>query len=144
MSDLKRLLYAAMTAATSLLTGVTSAAAAPSIKVAVMGVASNEGDILVALYDQAGWRGAALDRARAAAKSGTTIVSLAAPTPGIYGIKLFHDVNGNGKLDTNLVGIPTEPIGFSNDAPVHFGPPQFADAAFEVSADRAEQTITLK
>lgn len=144
MLNLTNTFSAAMIAAASMLAGVPGAAAGPSIKIAVTGVASNEGYILVALYDQAGWRGAALDRARSTAKSGTTTVLLAAPAPGTYGIKLFHDVNGNGKLDTNLTGIPTEPVGFSNNAPVHFGPPQFADAAFEVGADGAEQTIALK
>jgi uncharacterized protein (DUF2141 family) len=144
MSNLTNALSAAMIAGASMLAGATGAAAGPSIKIAVTGVASNEGYILVALYDQAGWRGAALDRTRAVAKSGTTTVSLEAPVPGTYGIKLFHDVNGNGKMDTNLAGFPTEPVGFSNDAPVRFGPPQFADAAFEVGAAGAEQTISLK
>ena len=28
---------------------------------------------------------------------------------GIYGIQVFHDENGNGELDANLLGIPKEP-----------------------------------
>jgi hypothetical protein len=27
----------------------------------------------------------------------------------------FHDENGNGRLDKNFLGVPTEPYGFSND-----------------------------
>jgi uncharacterized protein (DUF2141 family) len=47
--------------------------------------------------------------------------------PGTYGVSLFHDQNGNGRLDKSL-GIPNEGYGFSRDAPVQFGPPKF-DAA---------------
>ena len=35
--------------------------------------------------------------------------------PGNYAIAVFHDLNGNGKLDRNLIGLPSEPYGFSND-----------------------------
>lgn len=35
---------------------------------------------------------------------------------GSYGVIAFHDINGNEKLDTNMIGIPTEPYGFSNNA----------------------------
>ena len=35
--------------------------------------------------------------------------------PGPYAIAVFHDLNGNGKLDRNFIGLPSEPYGFSND-----------------------------
>ena len=34
--------------------------------------------------------------------------------PGEYAFCVYHDINSNGELDTNLVGIPKEPFGFSN------------------------------
>ena len=34
--------------------------------------------------------------------------------PGEYALCVYHDINSNGELDTNLVGIPKEPFGFSN------------------------------
>lgn len=54
--------------------------------------------------------------------------------PGTYAVKLFHDENDNGKLDTNFLGIPSEGYGFSNNGGA-FGPSSFADAAFSVAAD---------
>jgi uncharacterized protein (DUF2141 family) len=33
---------------------------------------------------------------------------------GEYVVSLFQDVNFNGKLDTNIFGIPKEPIGITN------------------------------
>ena len=62
--------------------------------------------------------------------------------PGAYAIKLFHDANGNGKLDSNLLGLPQEGYGFSNNAG-HFGPASFSEAAVLVSAD-TQITIRLR
>jgi len=47
---------------------------------------------------------------------------------GEYVIAVYHDENENGKLDKNLVGIPKEAYGFSNDARGIFAPPTFSDA----------------
>lgn len=62
---------------------------------------------------------------------------------GIYAISIFHDENDNGKLDTNFIGIPTEPYGFSNNAKGMFGPPDFKDCQVEVAAGKKEIVITL-
>ena len=65
-------------------------------------------------------------------KAGGAFAGLAA---GRYVIKSFADENGNEKLDTNLVGLPTERYGFSNDAKGRMGPPSFDAAAVKVDAD---------
>ncbi len=61
---------------------------------------------------------------------------------GEYAIRVMHDVNGNDELDTNLVGIPTEPYGVSNNAKGHFGPPRWADVRFQLTSD-VTQVIKL-
>jgi uncharacterized protein (DUF2141 family) len=33
---------------------------------------------------------------------------------GTYAVVVFHDENDNGEIDHNLVGLPIEPLGFSN------------------------------
>jgi uncharacterized protein (DUF2141 family) len=63
--------------------------------------------------------------------------------PGRYAISLFHDENGNHRLDKHLM-IPREGYGFSRDAPVRFSPPRFAQAAFAVDAGPARQTIRMR
>lgn len=63
--------------------------------------------------------------------------------PGRYGVKAFHDLDGNGRMDANPFGIPTEPFAFSNDAKGNMGPPKWADAAFEVSAAGVVHTIKI-
>lgn len=55
--------------------------------------------------------------------------------PGRYAVRVFADENGNGKLDTNLMGMPTERYGFSNDAKGNRAAPGFDAAAISVDAD---------
>ena len=62
---------------------------------------------------------------------------------GRYAISLLHDENGNGKPDMALM-IPREGFGFSRDAPARFGPPRFANAAFEVTQGEVHQTIRMR
>jgi uncharacterized protein (DUF2141 family) len=68
-----------------------------------------------------------------------TYTSLA---PGTYAIKVFHDMDGNGKLNTSWIGWPQEPYGFGNDAPVQMGPPAFKLAAISVGG--GERTVLVK
>jgi uncharacterized protein (DUF2141 family) len=49
---------------------------------------------------------------------------------GVYGISAFHDENKDGKLDTNLVGYPTEEYCASNNARNLMSAPSFSDAKF--------------
>lgn len=62
---------------------------------------------------------------------------------GSYAISLFHDENGNGRLDKRLM-IPREGFGFSRDAPVRLGPPRFASAVFAVGRETPGQTIRMR
>ncbi|MEQ9468110.1 MAG: DUF2141 domain-containing protein [Ekhidna sp.] len=62
---------------------------------------------------------------------------------GFYAISIFQDENGNGKLDSNFMGIPTEPYAFSNNAKGMFGPPSFEDCRFEVAQGGNEIVIRL-
>ena len=52
--------------------------------------------------------------------------------PGEYAIAVFHDENGNGKMDKHLFGIPKEPYGFSNNFRPRFSAPSFSDCEFNV------------
>lgn len=60
---------------------------------------------------------------------------------GTYAAATFHDENGNGKLDNNFFGVPTEGTGASNNATGFFGPPKFREAKFVLSRDTA---ITIR
>lgn len=63
--------------------------------------------------------------------------------PGTYALAVVHDENMNGKLDTNLLGIPKEGYGFSNDAKALLGAPTFSAASFPYDGQYLELTISL-
>lgn len=62
---------------------------------------------------------------------------------GTYAISLFLDVDGNGKLSTNFLGIPTEKYAFSNNVKPAFRPASFNESKFTVQGDKS-MTIKLK
>lgn len=49
---------------------------------------------------------------------------------GKYAVSVAYDEDGNGKLNTGFLGIPSELVGFSNNAKGSFGPPSFHKASF--------------
>jgi uncharacterized protein (DUF2141 family) len=78
------------------------------------------------------------------AKADTTELLIPNIPAGEYAVAVFADMNGNGILDSNFIGIPKEPVGVSRDAKGGFGPPSFADAAFKVGDGATALTIELK
>ncbi len=58
-------------------------------------------------------------------------------------LAVVHDENMNGKLDTNLLGIPKEGYGFSNDAKASLGAPTFSAASFPYEGKNLELKISL-
>jgi uncharacterized protein (DUF2141 family) len=124
--------------------GVASAAAA-ELRVTVRGLESVEGDVKVGLYATP----EAFDKRERTfgelvpAKAGEVVVVFRDLPPGRYGVAAIHDLNGNGKLDTNLLGFPTEPYGFGNDAKINFAPPAFDDMAVTVGTSLTETKVDL-
>jgi uncharacterized protein (DUF2141 family) len=114
------------------------------VRVTVTNVSNHKGTIVAALYDERTWDGARIASARADANADVVELVLLAPASGKYGVRLYQDVNGDGAMGKNLLGIPTEPFGISNNANIQFGPPSFGDAAFEVRAPGASQSIKLR
>jgi uncharacterized protein (DUF2141 family) len=114
-----------------------SSARAADLSVTVSEGPATPATLYVALFDSA--EAMAADKPLASQtlpmRDGSAkLVFLGLPA-GRYALKSFADENGNGKLDTNLVGLPTERYGFSNDAKGRMGPPAFDAAAVPVDAD---------
>lgn len=61
---------------------------------------------------------------------------------GTYAIAFYQDLNNNGQLDKNPLGIPKEPYAFSNDIRPKLKAPTFNDCKFDYSA--TENTIAVK
>jgi uncharacterized protein (DUF2141 family) len=120
-----------------------SAEPAAKLSLTVTGIKEAKGALMIAVFDEAGY-----GKDKSVAAAAVPVTALTASTtfdlpPGRYGIKMFHDVDGDGKMATNPFGMPIEPFGFSNNAPAQFGPATWQDAAFVVPAAGAAQTIDL-
>jgi uncharacterized protein (DUF2141 family) len=76
----------------------------------------------------------------AARKSAVVLTNL---DPGQYAVILFHDENGNGKLDQNVLGVPNEPYGFSNNVQGFLGPSAFREALMQITASDKVARIVL-
>ena len=113
-----------------------------TLSVQVEGVRSDAGYIMLAVYDQADSflkNGKAIMGVRAKAVSGITEVHIDDLPEGEYALAIYHDENGNEELDTNWLGIPKEPLGFSNSKMKTFGPPKFKECAFFFKEDKQIQ-----
>ncbi len=68
-------------------------------------------------------------------KSGKLVFILQNLSPKVYAVSVIHDLDSDGELDTGFLGIPSEPVGMSNNAKGRFGPPSFKQCSFELNAD---------
>lgn len=109
-----------------------------TISVHVNNVGSNEGHIKVAVYDSDDsflsfehvYRGSSV-----VAQKGQVSLEMQGFPSGEYALAVFHDENGNGRLDTNWLGIPKEKVAFSNAKMKTFGPPKYKECAFKVTSN---------
>jgi uncharacterized protein (DUF2141 family) len=117
---------------------------AQELEVIVKNIKSDKGVLMIGLFNSEKtftkeiWKGERPD-----AKIGEVKVVFKNVPPGSYAISIFHDENSNGKLDANLMGIPKEGIGFSNDAMGTFGPPSFEKAKIVIPGNKSV-FVTLK
>ncbi len=118
------------------------------IRLIVSDVRSDRGTITADLHgdrpEEFLKKGAKILRVREPAEAGRVALCLPAPGPGTYAIGLYHDENGNKRLDKNFLGIPVEPLGVSNNPAFFFGPPSHADSAFLVGPEGTTLEIVLK
>ena len=103
------------------------------LTILIRDVRSPDGLVRVGLFDNAESfpRGDAVARDQVEASMGMVVLTFPNLPAGRYALAFYHDENSNSEFDKTLLGLPDEGFGFSNDAPVGFGPPSFADAAVE-------------
>jgi uncharacterized protein (DUF2141 family) len=127
-------------AATSVTATSVSAAV---VEIAVTGVTQARGHVHVDLCTQDTFlKPNCPYQGSAPAVPGETVVKIAGVEPGQYAAQVFHDEDDSGTIHRNFLGIPTEPVGFSHDAPLHLRGPRFTDAAFAV--EHGVERITLR
>ncbi|APV48281.1 hypothetical protein BWI17_00450 [Betaproteobacteria bacterium GR16-43] len=119
-------------------------ALATDVTFEVSGIEAPGGHILVVIYDEASFLKKPLKAARLNPVAGGKVSGVFRDVPeGTYAISAIHDENDNNKLDSNLIGIPTERYGFSNN-PSLWGAPKFSDAKVSVAGGTQHFAIQLR
>jgi uncharacterized protein (DUF2141 family) len=119
-----------------------------TLSLTVTGLRSDKGHLLVSLYNGPDGfpdkNDRAVQYARASISHRTSKLEFSHLPYGCYAISLLHDENNNLKMDYGLFNIPKEGFGFSNNAKVVFGPPDFDDAKITFSEVNSKTTIQIK
>ena len=113
-----------------------------TLKIKVFNIQKNTGKIVVEIYNnKSTWLETPLRKVLLNTNEDAKTASFDVPF-GNYAVSVYHDVNGNGELDRNFIGIPKEPIGFGNNYKP-FGKPKYKSAIIEYKATGKPQEIKL-
>ncbi len=63
---------------------------------------------------------------------------------GDCALAVFQDLNGNGKMDTNFLGIPTEPYGFSKNVRPKYRAARWEECKFLLTEGSNEIVVRLE
>lgn len=75
-------------------------------------------------------------------KNGKFSVKITNQNYGEFGMAIYQDVDGDGKITKNFIGIPKEPYAFSNNYKPTIKAPSFNDCKFTYSAK--SNTVNMK
>lgn len=116
-------------------TGVRSRGAEVSVQ---LSNPPDAGFVVFRLFDSANTFGDVRDpvREERLPLDGRIIYLLRGVPPGEYALQVYCDENDNGQLDKNFIGIPREPLGFSNGYRPK-GPPSYSKARFQLEDEIA-------
>jgi len=103
------------------------------LEIEITGIRNNTGNIMLQLFSE---NEKVLTQEKKVITDNSCIITIPDLKPGKYAVRYYHDENVNEKMETNLVGKPTEGYGFSNNVTGKFGPPAFEKWLFEVSGDK--------
>ncbi len=122
------------------------AGSGPAVMVTLDGVASSSGIVRVQSYrgTESDWlqKGRWINRIEAPARAGTMTFCLPVPGPGIYGVAVRHDMNGNGKTD-----LASDGGGMSNNPGItlfNLGKPSYKKTAISVGNSVKSIRIIMK
>jgi len=127
-------------------TGMANATGSTDVTLEIINIESGEGNMNIAVYDnEASLKKSSTYRAiRQPAVKGKMEILLKDMPAGEFGVMLFQDLNGNNELDTNLLGIPTEPWSASLLGRSVFGAPGWSDINFKLPDAGGRISIDMK
>ena len=119
--------------------------ATADIKVVVHNIESNEGSIMIGLYNSANTflKEGGYKYLTIPAKKGSIETTFKDVPYGEYAISLFHDKDDNKELNLRFGLIPSEPYSVSNNAKEKYSAPKWNKAVFKVLNQNITQNINL-
>ncbi len=125
-----------------------SAASAADLVVNVTGIRGDKGSVALCLWNSAAFFPNCIDHPayraiRLPAQAGSLTFRLTDVPAGAYAISVYHDEKNIRRLEKNLLGMPLQGTGASNDARGRLGPPSFRDAAIKVGPDGGAASLKL-
>jgi uncharacterized protein (DUF2141 family) len=121
-----------------------------NLEVKFNGLNSSKGQVCVNLFNGQqgfpdGGKGSSLKIARCTPiVKGTARMTFTNLPYGNYAIAAIHDTNGDTRLNSNFLGIPTEGVGFSNNPRVQSAAPSYEETQFFVSGPVTEMSIKMQ
>jgi uncharacterized protein (DUF2141 family) len=119
----------------------------PNLQITATNISTPKGQLLVAIYDA---EASFLDITKAVRLQTIAIneqnnyyLNFEGLPKGEYAVSIAHDVNGNGKLDLNMFGIPTEPYGFSKNVRPKYRAAKWNEAKFTLGEKGKNLEIKL-
>lgn len=113
-----------------------------SLDIEILNIEKNSGNIVVEIYkDKSGWLKSPFRTITLSTNEGSKTASFNVPN-GKYAVSIYQDMNKNGKVDQNFLGIPKEPVGFGNNYKP-FGKPNFESALIEHKPTSKPEAIKL-
>ncbi len=125
---------------------VQQVAKAGTLKIDVTGLKNDKGFVQLVIYNNAknfpkDGKYYKLYKLKITGKK--SILTVKNMPPGTYAIALMHDENSNKKMDKNMVGIPKEGFGFSNNPRVVFKEPTYNECKFDIGGNGKAVSIKL-
>jgi uncharacterized protein (DUF2141 family) len=122
-----------------------SSTAQEMLSIEVTNIKNTSGNIMVGLFnnEETFLKDAVIGQTMKA-RDEKIVVTFKNIPKGEYAISIIHDENGNGELDSNMLGIPKEGFAFGNNAMGTFGPPPFEKAKVNLNGEPVKQVIKLK
>lgn len=124
---------------------IVSTAAAGQLEVTVGNVRNDAGTLLVAVCDASSFLTPNCPYyGRVPAETSPAELVFDDVAPGRYAVQVIHDENANDTFDRNLIGLPKEGYGFSNNPHSPFGPPDFDAAAISIEDAAMRADVALR
>jgi uncharacterized protein (DUF2141 family) len=108
------------------------------LEIEINGLRSDAGVVMLQLLDK---NKEVIKQDKGTISDGRSFITFTDLKPGMYAVQYYHDENLSEKMETNILGIPEEGYGFSNNAYGLFGPKPYRERLFELKENKK---ITLK